>query len=92
MEHRSQSFFFSSIASWRPCLFARLASLAAFFWALRFARASASSLDDEAIVAEICKLWDANGQAAAAEGTKMHEDLEKFIQGLLPPWTSGLLR
>ena len=57
MEHKSQSFFFSSIASWRPCLFARLASLAAFFWALRFARASASSLDDEAIVTTICSLF-----------------------------------
>ena len=44
-----------------------------------------TGLDNEAIAAEIAKLWDANGRQAAAEGTKMHQDLELYIQDLLPP-------
>lgn len=44
-----------------------------------------TSLDNDAIADEIVKLWAATGQAAAAEGTAMHEELEKFIQCCLPP-------
>jgi hypothetical protein len=55
------------------------------YWGLCNYLKMVGGLSDEQIVAEICKLWTATGDAAAAEGTKMHEDLEKFIQGLLPP-------
>jgi hypothetical protein len=55
------------------------------YWGLCNYLKMVSGMSNEQIVAEIIKLWDANGNAAAAEGTKMHEDLEKFIQGMLPP-------
>lgn len=42
-------------------------------------------LDNKAIGNEILKLWNATGAAAADEGTAMHERLELFIQGELPP-------
>jgi hypothetical protein len=59
------------------------------YWGLCNYLRMVQGLDDGAVADEIVKLWDANGQAAAAEGTKMHEDLEKFIQGLLPPPSSA---
>ncbi len=55
------------------------------YWALCNYLKMVSGLSDEEAVAEVVKLWNAAGDQAAAEGTKMHEDLENFIQGLLPP-------
>ena len=55
------------------------------YWSLCNYLKMVQGATDEQIVDAICKLWDANGNAAAAEGTKMHEDLELFIQDMLPP-------
>lgn len=55
------------------------------YWGLCNYLKTVAGLSDEEAAGEICKLWTATGNAAAAEGTKMHEDLENFIQGMLPP-------
>lgn len=54
-------------------------------WGLCNYLKTVGGMDTDKIASEIVKLWSANGEQAAAEGTKMHEDLENFIQGLLPP-------
>lgn len=41
--------------------------------------------DEEEIVQYMAKYWAANGLEAAAEGTKVHRDLELYVQGELPP-------
>lgn len=55
------------------------------YWGLCNYLKMVAGYNNEQIADEICRLWTATGDAAAAEGTKMHEDLENFIQGLLPP-------
>ena len=39
---------------------------------------------EEEIKTAIAKLWNANGNRAASEGTKMHAQIEDFLNGLLP--------
>lgn len=41
--------------------------------------------DDKRAAAEINKMWVAFGNVAAGAGTEMHERLELYIQGRLPP-------
>tara|TARA_Y100000389_G_C17435108_1_gene505014 strand:- start:951 stop:1874 length:924 start_codon:yes stop_codon:yes gene_type:complete len=55
------------------------------YWALCNHLKMVMGMSNEQIVEEVNKLWTANGLAAAAEGTKMHNDLELFIQDMLPP-------
>ena len=54
------------------------------YWALIHYLELAEEQDEEQIQCAIMHLWQLNGERAAAEGTKMHKELEDYLNGLMP--------
>ena len=55
------------------------------YWALIHYLELVESKSEEDAKEAIQKLWRANGDRAASEGTKMHAQIEDYLNGLLPP-------
>ena len=60
------------------------------YWALIHYLELVENRDEDAVKAAIQKLWRANGDRAASEGTKMHAQIEDYLNGLMPPPSKAL--
>ena len=54
------------------------------YWALIHYLELVKRADEAEIKTAIAELWQANGNRAASEGTKMHAQLEDYLNGLIP--------
>ena len=61
------------------------------YWALIHYLELVESKSEEDAKEAIQKLWRANGDRAASEGTKMHAQIEDYLNGLLPPPSKDVL-
>ena len=55
------------------------------YWTLIHYLELAEEADEDKVMGAIAKLWQLNGERAASAGTKMHKELEDYLDGILPP-------